>query len=78
MLDSETEVVRAKLRRLDAQIGLLVSQIKFDHAVGNDVGTVKPADAPAANGDDASAKKVTNVAKADAPPVPPPLLPLAK
>lgn len=88
MLDAETEVIRAKLRKLDAQISLVVNQIKFDHAVGNDVGSVKPGDAGAgasSNGDDdASVKKVTNVAKADVPPagaakvVPPPLLPLAK
>lgn len=81
MLDAETEVIRAKLRKLDAQIALLVNQIKFDHAVGNDVGGVRPADASSANGDDASAKKVTNVAKVDAgvaKSAPPPLLPLAK
>ena len=85
MLDAETEVTRAKLRKLDAQISLLVNQIKYDHAVGNDVGTVKPADAATNNGDDdASVKKVTNVAKVEAPQadgakvVPPPLLPLAK
>ncbi|MEZ4302336.1 MAG: TolC family protein, partial [Polyangiaceae bacterium] len=93
MLDAETEVIRAKLRKLDAQIALLVNQIKFDHAVGNDVGTVKPSDASSSSDDDASAKKTTQVAKADVPvtsdagaaasaspakPVPPPLLPLAK
>lgn len=88
MLDAETEVIRAKLRKLDAQISLVVNQIKFDHAVGNDVGSVKPGEASAgasSNGDDdASVKKVTNVAKVDAPAtgaakvVPPPLLPLAK
>ncbi len=32
MLDAETEVIRAKLRKLDAQISLLVNQIKYDHA----------------------------------------------
>ena len=79
MLDAETEVTRARLVRLDAQIGLIVAQIKYDHAIGNDVGTqgtTASADkkSEAKDGDDASAKKVTNVAST----TPPPLLPLAK
>jgi outer membrane protein TolC len=79
LLDSEIEVTRARLRKLDAQIGLIVAQIKFDHAIGNDVGTTRAPDAAAAangeaKGDDASAKKPTTVAAV----VPPPLLPLAK
>lgn len=83
MLDSEAEVTRARLRKLDAQIGLIVAQIKYDHAIGNDVGTHKApdastdanADSGAATPDDgAAAKKVTDVAKA----APGPLLPLAK
>ncbi len=45
MLDSETEVTRARLRKLDAQIGLIVAQIKYEHAIGNDVGTQKAPDA---------------------------------
>jgi len=73
MLDSETEVTRARLRRLDAQIGLIVAQIKYDHAIGNDVGTQRPADA-AATGDEAAAKKPATVASA----TPGPLLPLAR
>lgn len=79
MLDAETELTRARLIKLDAQIGLIVNQIKYDHAIGNDVGTQgttastdKKSDAK--DGDDASAKKVTNVAST----TPPPLLPLAK
>ncbi|MBK8254917.1 MAG: TolC family protein [Polyangiaceae bacterium] len=83
MLDSETEVTRARLRKLDAQMSLLVAQIKFDHAIGNDVGSVKPGTTTApASGDDASVKKGPNVASistSDAPvKVPPPMLPLAK
>jgi outer membrane protein len=65
MLDSEGEVIRARLRKLDAQIGLIVNQIKYDHAIGNDVGTQKAPDA-STNGDDASAKKATTVAAATA------------
>src|SRR6185436_11313590 len=87
MLDAETELIRARLLKLDSQIGLIVNQIKYDHAIGNDVGTQKP---PASSDttDDASAKKPTETAAAakpaeDAPAqkpvnvasVPPPLLP---
>lgn len=75
MLDSEIEVTRARLRRLDAQIGLIVAQIKYDHAIGNDVDAHKPADAAdKKSDDDASSKKVTNVAAV----VTPPLGPVAK
>lgn len=81
MLDAETEVTRGRLRKLDAQIGLIVNQIKYDHAIGNDVGTQKAPEAPSKGDDeDASVKKVTNVAKAEqaapAAPAPGPLLPL--
>lgn len=80
MLDAETELTRARLIKLDAQIGLIVNQIKYDHAIGNDVGTLGTAasadkKSDAKEGDDASAKKVTNVASTT---TPPPLLPLAK
>lgn len=77
MLDAETEVTRARLRKLDAQIGLIVNQIKYDHAIGNDVGTVQAPSADAKpepkekEGDEAAAKKVTDVASA-----PGPILPL--
>jgi len=72
MLDAETELTRARLRKLDAQIGLIVAQIKYDHAIGNDIGTVQPPSADAKpdakpdakEGDEAAAKKVTNVASA--------------
>jgi outer membrane protein TolC len=74
MLDAETELTRARLTKLDAQIGLIVAQIKYDHATGADVGSQKPASSDAAaTGDDASVKKTTNVASATQP-----LLPLAK
>ena len=79
MLDAETEVTRARLVKLDAQIGLIVNQIKYDHAIGNDVGTqgttaTTSTKTDAKEGDDASAKKVTNVAST----TPAPILPLAK
>src|SRR4029079_18881738 len=68
MLDAETEVTRGKLRKLDAQIGLIVNQIKYDHATGNDIGTQKaPEAATRTDDDDASAKKVTNVDSAGTP-----------
>ncbi len=37
LVDAETEVTRARLRRLDARVGLLVAKSKLDHAVGRDV-----------------------------------------
>ena len=79
MLDAETELTRARLIKLDAQVGLLVAQIKYDHAIGNDIGTQgtsapEGVPAPAKPADDASAKKVTDVATA----TPGPILPLAK
>ncbi|MFT3764098.1 MAG: TolC family protein [Minicystis sp.] len=41
LVDAEAELTRARLRRLDAHIGLLVARAKLDHATGRDV-PVKP------------------------------------
>jgi outer membrane protein TolC len=37
LIDAETEVTRARLRRLDAHVGLLVARARLDHAVGRDI-----------------------------------------
>ncbi|APR77226.1 outer membrane efflux protein [Minicystis rosea] len=37
LVDAEAELTRARLRRLDAHIGLLVARAKLDHASGRDV-----------------------------------------
>lgn len=37
MVDAETEVTRARLRRLDARIGLAIARTRLAHAVGDDV-----------------------------------------
>ena len=37
LVDAEAELTRARLRRLDAHIGLLVAKAKLDHATGRDV-----------------------------------------
>ena len=45
-----------------------MAQIKYEHAIGNDVDAHKPADADSKkDDDDASTKKVTNVATVVAP-----------
>ena len=36
LVDAEAELTRARLRRLDAHVGLLVAKAKLDHAVGRD------------------------------------------
>lgn len=46
VLDAEGEVVRARLRALDAQVGLIIARTKLEHATGRDVaksGAAKPA-----------------------------------
>ena len=37
LVDAEAELTRARLRRLDAHVGLLVAKAKLDHATGRDV-----------------------------------------
>jgi outer membrane protein TolC len=36
LVDAEAELTRARLRRLDAHVGLLVAKAKLDHAIGRD------------------------------------------
>jgi outer membrane protein TolC len=37
LVDAEAEMTQARLRRLDAHVGLLVARARLDHAVGRDV-----------------------------------------
>lgn len=37
LVDSETELTRARLRRLDARVGMLVAKTRLEHATGRDV-----------------------------------------
>jgi outer membrane protein TolC len=37
LVDAEAEMTRARLRKLDAHVGLLVARARLDHAVGRDV-----------------------------------------
>jgi outer membrane protein TolC len=37
LVDAETEATRARLRRIDAHVGLLVAQTRLGHATGRDV-----------------------------------------
>jgi outer membrane protein TolC len=37
VLDSEAEVTRARLARLNARIGLLAARVRLDHATGGDI-----------------------------------------
>jgi outer membrane protein TolC len=48
LVDAEAELTRARLRRLDAHIGLLVAKARLDHATGRDVQSAQPRPGPVA------------------------------